>query len=222
MNGAKIHLSTQEMELVTNKEWLFLKRSILTKVEDLFGGLQSGFRNRLEKENFIFNNSLKNHGGKISRGENYKGLPYRILDYPAMFSKEHIFAIRTLFWWGNFFSISLHLSGKYLSLNRNPTGSFSYLREHNFRIHSGKDEWDHDLDEPGYLATGELKFEEFQEILQHKYFKISQKINLNEFDKAPDLLEEAFGEIMDYLKISCRQSGETNLSPVIPTTGFDL
>ena len=32
---------------------------------------------------------------------------------PAVFSKENIFAIRTMFWWGNFFSISLHVSGKY-------------------------------------------------------------------------------------------------------------
>ena len=54
-----------------------------------------------------------NSSPKISKGENYKGLPWLVLDYPRYFNKEDIFAIRTLFWWGNFFSITLHISGKY-------------------------------------------------------------------------------------------------------------
>ena len=43
------------------------------------------------------------YSGKISRGENYRGLPYLILDYPAYFSQKDIFAFRTMFWWGHFF-----------------------------------------------------------------------------------------------------------------------
>ena len=50
---------------------------------------------------------------KISRGENYNGLPYVMLDYPRCFGKEDVFAMRTMFWWGNFFSITWHLKGKY-------------------------------------------------------------------------------------------------------------
>ena len=34
------------------------------------------------------------HSPKISKGENYKGLPYVMLDYPRCFGKTDIFAIR--------------------------------------------------------------------------------------------------------------------------------
>ena len=36
-----------------------------------------------------------------------------MLDYPALFKKDEIFALRTMFWWGNFMSITLLLSGGY-------------------------------------------------------------------------------------------------------------
>ena len=56
---------------------------------------------------------IKTSTPKISKGENYKDLPYVMLDYPRCFQKEKTIAIRTFFWWGNFFSINLQLSGEY-------------------------------------------------------------------------------------------------------------
>ena len=38
-NGAKIHLSAQEIELITNKEWLFLKPLVHEKMEDIPWGI---------------------------------------------------------------------------------------------------------------------------------------------------------------------------------------
>jgi hypothetical protein len=37
-----------------------------------------------------------------------------VLDYPRIFTEEDVFAFRTLFWWGNYLSFTLHLKGKYL------------------------------------------------------------------------------------------------------------
>ena len=51
---------------------------------------------------------------KISKGEKYKGLPWVMLDYPRIFGKEDIMAIGTRFWWGHYFSVTLHLKGGYL------------------------------------------------------------------------------------------------------------
>ena len=61
--------------------------------------------------NFFCNLAIVQSTPKIAKGENYLQLPYVLLDYPRCFDKENIFAIRTMFWWGNFFSITLHLSG---------------------------------------------------------------------------------------------------------------
>lgn len=210
-NGAKIQLSTQEMELVTNKEWLFLKRSILVKMEAFLGSLHRKYSEMMAQENLVFNEKLKNKGGKISKGDNYKGLPYMILDYPAQFSKNHIFAIRTMFWWGNFLSISLHLSGKSHFPNSKNREKFSYLQGSNFYIYSGHDEWNHDLDEENYIALNEIDFNQFQDLLSNKFFKISKKINLSEIDKAPEFLEEGFFELMEFLKISSHPNDEKDL-----------
>lgn len=49
--------------------------------------------------------------GKITKGENYRGLPYVIADYPRLFTPESVMAYRILFWWGHYFSCTWHLSG---------------------------------------------------------------------------------------------------------------
>ena len=210
-NGAKIHLSTQEIELVTNKEWLFLKRSILKKMEIFLGELHKRFIDIAEEELFHFDDTLKKRGGKISRGENYKGLPYLILDYPAKFSKNEVFAVRTLFWWGNFFSMSLHLSGSYLNNCRHSEQSFDYLTNKNFVIYTGNDEWDHDLVEGGYVSAAKLNFDQFLQITENKYLKISKMIHLGDFENAPELLTNYFSEILAFVQISCHQFDEKDL-----------
>lgn len=87
---AKIQLSTVEMELANNTEWIFTKQLIIEKVYRLFGQL------------------------------------YLILDYPGMLSTENIFAVRTLFWWGNIFSVSLHLSSKRFNDCKNIYKQFNF------------------------------------------------------------------------------------------------
>src|SRR3954451_23837003 len=103
-------LTTYEMQLVTDPQILITKNNIIRKVYELFGQLSEEYREevyyKIARQNLI--------NPKISRGENYLGLPYVILDYPRQFAKDDVFAIRSFFWWGNFFSITLHLSGSYL------------------------------------------------------------------------------------------------------------
>jgi hypothetical protein len=89
---AKIHLSKWEMNLVKNTEWIFTKRKIMEKAHLLLGRLHADYRQIIESELEYLPDNFIMAGGKISRGENYKGLPFLILDYPAMFSKENIFA----------------------------------------------------------------------------------------------------------------------------------
>ncbi len=40
-----------------------------------------------------------NGNGKISRGENLNGLPWINSDAPGIFKKQHVLALRFLFWW---------------------------------------------------------------------------------------------------------------------------
>src|SRR5882762_9510184 len=114
MDAAKVQLSKEERTLVMDPGWILTKNSIMGKVGALFaelsGRMQASYQ--LPTDGLPLNWATP----KISRGENYKGLPWVVLDYPRAFGREDVLAIRTLFWWGHYFSVTLHLKGKYKEL----------------------------------------------------------------------------------------------------------
>src|SRR5262245_60824558 len=105
----KIHLLPAEMELVSSPEIILTKNAILQKIKLFFEGLQVKQSEILKDYSAQLPEDILKISPKISKGENYKGLPWLVLDNPRFFQHKNIFAIRTMFWWGNFFSITLHL-----------------------------------------------------------------------------------------------------------------
>ena len=84
-SNTKIQLSAVEMDLVNNTGWIIAKHDIIKKVYVLFGDLTELMRWELEKTDNILPEKVNAKNAKISRGENYKLLPYVMLDYPAVF-----------------------------------------------------------------------------------------------------------------------------------------
>ncbi|MEP6926619.1 MAG: hypothetical protein ABI834_03230 [Ginsengibacter sp.] len=218
---AKIHLSKLEIELMQNKEWILTKHSITNKVYKLFGELNETFKKISEQEKPFLPEFYKIKSGKISKGENYEGFPYVMLDYPALFSKENIFAIRTMFWWGNFFSITLHASGEKFKLKGDFFKYLSYLRENDFFVCINKKEWEHSFHSSNYTTVKGLEQQKLEEILDKNFFKISKKLELDKWNEAPEFLEKSFREIIEFIKISF-PTGEKVLSPVSPKADFGL
>ncbi|MEO7120099.1 MAG: hypothetical protein ABIY62_03325, partial [Ginsengibacter sp.] len=187
---AKIHLSSLETELMQNKEWILTKRSIIEKVCHLFGNMHHVYKEILQNENLPAGLFSEDTSGKISKGENYLGLPYVILDYPAVFNKENVFAIRTMFWWGNFFSISLHLAGKSLLTHNGFLKSFFYLKEKDFFICINENQWEHNFESNNFIHASKLKAINKKQIFERNFLKISKKIALNCWDDTPEFLEK--------------------------------
>lgn len=102
MDEAKIRLSAPEMELVKDAGWILTKNGILEKVSHLLGSIQQSYQLQLQQVSSLPPEILAS-APKISRGENYKGLPWLVLDYPRCFGQQDVFAMRTMFWWGPFF-----------------------------------------------------------------------------------------------------------------------
>ena len=92
---ANVSLSAVELQLVTDPGWILTKNGIIQKVYDLFGSLSASYV-ALAKE-LAVPEELLLMPPKISRGEQYKGLPYVMLDYPRCFGKEDVLAVRTFF-----------------------------------------------------------------------------------------------------------------------------
>jgi hypothetical protein len=201
MTKAKLHLSKQEMQLVTNADWILTKNGIIKKVQSLFENLEhemtvylSGLTGELPEEVLAIHS-------KISKGENYEGLPYLVLDCPRYFKAENIFAIRTMFWWGNFFSITLQLSG----INKNKfekrfIDSFDTLKKEKFFFCHNADQWEHHFEKTNYTPFHKLGRNEFEKLIEkNSFIKIAKKLSLKKWDKADKTLLKIFKEIIKVL-----------------------
>ena len=138
---------------------------------------------------------------KISKGENYNGLPWLILDYPRYFKKEKVFAIRTMFWWGNFFSTTLHLSGEYKE--RYSCGivqSYEDLCENEFYTCIHDEQWHHHFEKENYLPVKNFTASDFtDQINTRSFIKLSCQLSFLQWNDAPDLLSESFIRITNWL-----------------------
>ena len=139
---------------------------------------------------------------KISRGENYKGFPWMMLDHPRYFSGAETMAIRSFFWWGHYFSISLQLSGlpKEKAKPR-ILENFKELRKANYYLCVHKNPWQHDLGKPYYRSLKKMTEDEFHELITTKEFiKLSKCFSLKKWNKAGREMKTAFGEIVELLR----------------------
>jgi len=186
MDAAKITLSEEEMQLVENAEWILTKNGILKKAFTLLGSVQEQIVTLPETRKLPI--ELLRISPKISQGENYLGLPYRILDFPRIFTKEDCFAIRCFFWWGRFFSITLHLKGEYLERYRSRVAAgFGRLQSADYFISSGSDEWQHHLEADNYTPLKELDSAEFASMLSAGSFvKIACSLPISEWANATE------------------------------------
>jgi hypothetical protein len=202
VEAAKITLSHKELELVCNTDWIFTKHTVIQKVVQLFGNLIPHLENELEQAKELLPKEIFINRAKISKGENYQLLPYVMLDYPRCFDKNDTLAIRTFFWWGNFFSITLQLSGKYkAAFQQNLLGSFHYLQQNNYCICIHDTPWEHDFSNNNYLSMAELTQEKFTAILSRKPFlKLAKNIPIRSWETVPAFVVKSFFEMMQLMK----------------------
>lgn len=198
MSQAKIHLSEKELQLVQNSDWLLTKNIIIKKVYVMFGQLASGYSDffALLKDELPY--ELRDSSPKISRGENYLGLPYVMLDYPRCFGKEDVFAIRTFFWWGNFFSITLHLKGRYqqIFLPR-IVPHFTALDRMGFRLCISENEWEHNLSS---AHTASLPAQKQDALLNKPFLKIAAAFPLSSWSEMDSNLPRLFQLLCNSMK----------------------
>jgi hypothetical protein len=199
MNEAKIQLSAEELTLVGNAGWILTKNAIIQKVYALFGVLSEQMNGRLTA--LALPQEVKLTTAKISKGENYKGLPYVMLDYPRLFTKEDVFAIRTLFWWANYFSVTLHLKGIYKTMFiQSVRKNIHLLAENGFYIGIAHDEWRHELEEGNYISLQMNEGMPEKIFEQHPFLKVSAKIDFQHWNRSKELLLNLFNTILHSLE----------------------
>ncbi len=199
MNSAKIRLSGEEQLQVLNGDWILTKNRILREIDLFLGELQLNQQVLLSQSGKKLPETVGSIPPKISRGENYQGLPYRVLDYPRCFQPSGIFAVRTLFWWGHFFSVSLHLSGTWKTVTRESViRHYRQLKDWDFLVCTGADPWQQDPESGQYQLAGQLSFPAFEKITREQPFiKLVAKHELAGWEQLPGRLLEDFKRMIE-------------------------
>jgi hypothetical protein len=193
MTGAsKLTLSDGEMQLVVNTDWILTKRKIIDTVQMFFGDLSIAMKEAIAVASLP----------KITKGENYQQLPYVLLDYPRCFEKENVFAVRTMFWWGNFFSCTLHLSGSYKTMFQQALEkNIMQLQQNNFFICVSSNEWEHHFESGNYIEANSLTETEIKAILSQRHFiKVAAKFSLYQWNEMDVVLQKAFSNAVRLLQ----------------------
>jgi hypothetical protein len=186
MQGSKIRLSPSEAALISNAEIILTKNSIIQKTTALLAGLQE----MLINENEVSFSSTP----KISKGENYRGLPYVVLDYPRISRGDDLFFIRSMFWWGHFFSSTLQVAGAYREQNvPGLLSSFDTLVLQDYHIGINDDPWQHHFEAANYKKLSAMSKNEFSFFLeQQPHIKIAARWPLSDWDMAANHLYKSW------------------------------
>ncbi|MDF2385224.1 hypothetical protein JMG10_27385 [Nostoc ellipsosporum NOK] len=212
MADAKIRLSSEEMELVLDDQWILTKNRVLGKVNDLLVEV-------LEAQQALFPSfahelpeSVMAISPKISRGDQYRGLPWLMLDHPRHFGREATFAIRTFFWWGNYMSVTLHLSGDY-QRQYSPAllASFSLLQQQGWLIATGESAWEHHVEEQNYKPLAAIDGRQFAACCGQPFLKLVKLHSLKEWDQLIGLLTRDAEQLLSALTGISYPGGETGL-----------
>ena len=182
MDRKTAEFTTKELKYLQNTDFLKTKRLIITRFIGLFEDIQTDILRLIDDGSFQLPDGLITKSGKITKGENYKDLPFVVLDCPRFFSKNDIFAYRSIFWWGNYLSNHFLLKGYYLDRYRAQfSASWSFLKEEGVYLDVSDDPWNHDLSTHDYVHTSQLSRERFDKILQRPDFlKLVWRLELDQ------------------------------------------
>ncbi len=192
----KITLSEKELSLVTNAEWILTKQLITTKVYELFAEMIPVIKTAFLAGKDIIPPEPAASVPKISKGEHYLQLPYVMLDYPRCFDRENIFAIRTMFWWANFFSITLHVSGKYSNTVRSKLLKHKEILLDGFYVGVNENQWEHHFEPHNFFPYAELDENGREKLFdKNDFIKLALKFELAQWNNMPALLNEGYNKI---------------------------
>jgi hypothetical protein len=192
-------LTEKELLILHDTDFLLTKATVIEKISELLGQTREELKACVENSNFSFPDGIYLQNGKISKGENYKNLPYMVLDYPTLFTKKTVFAYRTMFWWGNFFSATVHLEGIALNYYRNSiTLNLDKLLKKDVYIGVGETPWQYHYKEDNYILLNE-SHRDF--ITNCKFLKLSKKIELEKWNKLSEFSTNFFELVLSVLKL---------------------
>ncbi len=106
-----INASDEMRALLSDARIFEMKRAFTKEISRVWLSLCAQVQEEESFRNFAFPRGVDHKVPRIRKGENLHGLPWVLCDFPALFARGNVLALRNFFWWGKGFLFYLHLSG---------------------------------------------------------------------------------------------------------------
>lgn len=194
MRKSTIKLTKHELNFALDTSYPLAKHQIVQKVSQLFQQLGQKLVRDFENNELIGSSEYK-----ITRGENYRHMPYLVLDFPRINGKNFPIVCRTLFWWGHYFSCNVIVQTALIDLEATAA---LLAHKKKVRLLTGNDLWEQDLKSEAYTKLNKLSQAEIRTLLdQQEYLKIGTKININDYDRLEELASGAYSTMLSQVCI---------------------
>lgn len=135
--------------------------------------------------------------GKLQRGENYDGRPWRALDYPAVLSSTDLFTFRAVLIWGRHISFNFILQGQYFT----PQAAQSLLSHlHSFpnlKLWTHPELWKWEIDSPFCVPVNANT-----QLPDLPFFRILISLPLEQVADIPNIGTEFWSKILEGLALT--------------------
>ena len=189
----------------SNIEFFLYKKRATDKIQKQFHLLRDEIYKEIQGCKNTIPNDADTITARIFKGENYKGLPYIMMDYPRLFNKTDVFAFRNMCWWGMHYSFTLHLSGAPLNDFRNKIAlNINHLEGKEVYYCINDNPWQYHYEKDNYWNMDDLltdsSFDIKENIMERDFIKLSRKIPIDSWDEILVSGAETFKLFMDILK----------------------
>ncbi|MEK6476958.1 hypothetical protein WJR50_05460 [Catalinimonas sp. 4WD22] len=199
-----VQITDKELTYLEDLDFLLTRHGINKKINQLLLETEAGLKHFIQSHSIPFPDNIKYKAGKIAKGENYRLLPYFILDYPRQFHRNSIFALRTMCWWGHYFSVTLQLAGKSLKeLRPALIENAEKLQQQEVYLYINEDDpWQHHLDDKNYISLKTLTEDELRtKIRELPYIKLMSTLRLEDWEELPDFTLLFFKQMLAALSL---------------------
>ncbi|MES2779891.1 MAG: hypothetical protein V4651_08325 [Bacteroidota bacterium] len=187
MRKSTIKLTKHELDFASDTIYPETKQSVMLKMRELFAECGQKLN-----QNVLYQELTQNGQFKITKGEQYKGLPYLVLDCPQIKGSDFDWVARTMFWWGHYISCNLIIRTDMLEPKKQASALHQLKKT---RILTGHNLWEQELESDAYSKLSDLSIVDITHILQdNTYLKISRKIALRKHARLPEITNIIYSE----------------------------
>jgi len=193
MRKSTINLTKKELLFAADSFYPITKQKVLRKISGLMDGavndVYKSYQNKLlfyENEGFI---------KKLSKGENYKEMPYLVMDTPQISGPGFKTLFRIVFWWGHYFTLNYYAHRSVVSDVKLRGWKKTHLCSNMTCL------WENDLEQLGFISLAGNKKITPTLPTDFSHLRLVRKVKIEKAEKLHQLGMEWMAEVSERISI---------------------